>query len=56
MSTVLKSTSTKAAGIDKKSVPFFFFFAKKTISFMKGVDIYGFDHFCAVGDDSLEHH
>lgn len=54
MSTVLKSTSTKAAGIDKKSVPFFF--AKKTISFMKGVDIYGFDHFCAVGDNSLEHH
>ena len=55
MSTVLKSTSTKAAGIDKKSVPFFFF-AKKAISFMKGVDIYGFDHFCAVGDDSLEHY
>lgn len=25
MSTVLKSTSTKAAGIDEKSVPFFFF-------------------------------
>ena len=56
MSTVLKSTSTKAAVIDKKSVPFFFFFAKKAISFMKGVDIYGFDHFCAIGDDSLEHH
>ena len=41
-------------GIDEKSVPFFF--AEKSVSIMKGVDIYGFDHFCAVGDDSLERH
>ena len=30
--------------------------AKKSLHFMKGVDIYGFDYLCTASDDSLEHY